>query len=387
MADEKEVKVKSKINYRKINDILKLSHKVLKVFYILMLIVGIYVILKVFQELNVFKIILDILGIIAPLFVGLIVAWLFNPIVSFLQKKGVKRVFGTIFVYLILLGIIGLILGTLLPILYDQIVNFASSIPNLLRNVEGFLDNFLDKFDRIDGIDIVTIKNNVLLEVETFGDKIVDTLPSMVIGIGKTLINGISTVGIGLIIGFFLLINSSNVGDTLTSLLPKKWRKDATDLSKMIDGTMRNYVVGIIIDAFVIFVICSIVFSLIGLRAPLLFAIFCAITNAIPYVGPYIGAVPALIVGFSISPTVGILTLIAIAVIQFFEGNFLQDYIMSKATKLHPVTIISGLLLFGHYWGIIGMALSTPIIGIFKQLWLFFDAKFDFFGLRGETSE
>ena len=71
MADEKEVKVKSKINYRKINDILKLSHKVLKVFYILMLIVGIYVILKVFQELNVFKIILDILGIIAPLFVGL----------------------------------------------------------------------------------------------------------------------------------------------------------------------------------------------------------------------------------------------------------------------------------------------------------------------------
>ena len=205
MADEKEVKVKSKINYRKINDILKLSHKVLKVFYILMLIVGIYVILKVFQELNVFKIILDILGIIAPLFVGLIVAWLFNPIVSFLQKKGVKRVFGTIFVYLILLGIIGLILGTLLPILYDQIVNFASSIPNLLRNVEGFLDNFLDKFDRIDGIDIVTIKNNVLLEVETFGDKIVDTLPSMVIGIGKTLINGISTVGIGLVIGFFLL--------------------------------------------------------------------------------------------------------------------------------------------------------------------------------------
>ena len=245
------------------------------------------------------------------------------------------------------------------------------------------MDNFLDKFDRIDGIDIVTIKNNVMLEVETFGDKIVDTLPSMVIGIGKTLINGISTVGIGLIIGFFLLINSSNVGDTLTSLLPKKWRKDTKTLLVSINGSLRSYLMGVIIDAIVIFIICSLVFSLVGLRAPLLFAVFCAITNVIPYVGPYIGAVPAVIVGFSMSPTIGILTTIAIIIIQFIEGNFLQEYIMSKTTKLHPVTIITGLLVFGHFWGIVGMVISTPIIAVIKQIYLFFDEKYDFFNSNG----
>ena len=129
----------------------------------------------------------------------------------------------------------------------------------------------------------------------------------------------------------------------------------------------------------VVFAICSVVFSLIGLRAPVLFALFCAITNVIPYVGPYIGAVPALIVGFAISPTVGLLTLIAIVIIQFVEGNFLQAMLMSKTTKLHPVTIIMGLLIFGHYWGIIGMVLSTPIIAVLKQIYLFFDEKYDFF--------
>ena len=120
---------------------------------------------------------------------------------------------------------------------------------------------------------------------------------------------------------------------------------------------------------------CGVVFSIIGLKAPLLFAIFCAITNVIPYIGPYIGAVPALIVGFSISPTVGLLTGASIIVIQFFEGNFLQEYIMSKTTKLHPVTIIIGLLIFGHFWGIIGMAISAPVIGILKIVFNFFDRK------------
>jgi predicted PurR-regulated permease PerM len=121
------------------------------------------------------------------------------------------------------------------------------------------------------------------------------------------------------------------------------------------------------------------VFSLIGLRAPLLFALFCAITNVIPYAGPYIGAVPALIVGFATSPTIGLLTLIAIVIIQFFEGNFLQEMIMSKTTKLHPVTIISGLLIFGHFWGIFGMVISTPLLAVVKQIYLFLDEKYDFF--------
>ncbi len=71
----------------------------------------------------------------------------------------------------------------------------------------------------------------------------------------------------------------------------------------------------------------------------------------------------------------GLLTTASIVVIQFFEGNFLQEYIMSKTTKLHPVTIIIGLLIFGHFWGIIGMAISAPVIGILKIVFNFFDRK------------
>ena len=85
-----------------------------------------------------------------------------------------------------------------------------------------------------------------------------------------------------------------------------------------------------------IFVVSSLGLWIVGLKAPLLFGLFCGLTNVIPYAGPYIGGAPAVIVGFSQSPTIGILTLVVIAVIQFLEGNFLQPVIMAKSTKLHP---------------------------------------------------
>ena len=103
--------------------------------------------------------------------------------------------------------------------------------------------------------------------------------------------------------------------------------------------------------------------------------------NVIPYLGPYIGGAPAVVVGLSQSTTIGITVLIAIAIIQFIEGNLLQTLIISKTTKLNPITIIIGLLVFGHFFGIIGLLLSTPIIGVLKVIYHYFDEKYDLFYL------
>ena len=241
------------------------------------------------------------------------------------------------------------------------------------------LDTLLDKLSGIDGIDITQIKSNIFSKLDPANTDYAGIVIENAGKIGQKLLSGLSTFGVGLIIGFFFLLSFENVGETLIGFVPKKHRKETEKLTNSINESLRNYLVGIAIDASVVFVICSIAFSLTGLRAPLLFAVFCAITNVIPFIGPYIGAIPALIVGFSMSPTIGLLTGLAIVIIQFFEGNFLQEMIMSKTTKLHPVTIIMGLLIFGHYWGMIGMVVSTPLIAIIKQIYTFFDEKYDFF--------
>lgn len=134
---------------------------------------------------------------------------------------------------------------------------------------------------------------------------------------------------------------------------------------------MKNFIQGTLIVSTIIFLVCSVGFWFAGLKAPVFFGLFCAITNIIPYIGPYIGAAPAVIVGYATSPLVGTVVLIICVAIQFIEGNFIQPLVMSKTMKLHPVTIIVGLLIFGYFFGIVGMIVSTPLMSIIKIILTF----------------
>ena len=128
---------------------------------------------------------------------------------------------------------------------------------------------------------------------------------------------------------------------------------------------------------FLLFIFQSITLAIAGLSSPMLFGMFCAVTNVIPYIGPYIGGIPAVIVGFTISPATGIFTLLAVVIAQFLESYFLNPIVMSKTMKLHPVTIMIGLLIFGHFFGILGMVLATPIISCIKIIFNFFNEKYE----------
>jgi predicted PurR-regulated permease PerM len=153
-------------------------------------------------------------------------------------------------------------------------------------------------------------------------------------------------------------------------------QKDVRDIFNEVNTAFRRFINGALADSTLVFIVSSIAFAIAGLKAPLLFGLFCGITNIIPYAGPYIGGAPAVIVAFSQSTSIGIFVLIALIIIQTLEGNFIQPLIMSKSARLHPVTVIIGLLIFGHFFGIIGMAISTPVIGACKALFLFFDEKY-----------
>ncbi len=365
-----------KLNVNNINIVIELVKKLLHITLILMLIIGIYAVTLIFKEWNVLSFVLTLLSILSPLFIGLIVSWLFDPIVVYLKKKGINRTLGSIIVYVVFLSFIALIINLIIPILYQQATDFIKTIPNVLDSLKVWLDNTLQRFDSIPQIDIEVVKQNIFDRVEEFALGITSNMPNTIINFVKSLMSGLGTVVIGLVIGFYLLISFDNV-DNLLAFLPKKSQKGTKDLLKAINGSLRGFVQGAILDCTLIFIVSSIAFMLVGLKAPLLFGLFCGLTNIIPYAGPYIGGAPAVVVAFSQGTPIGLLTLFSIILIQFIEGNFLQSLILSKTTKLHPVTIIMGLLIFGHFWGIIGMAVATPVIAALKTLLLFLDDRYD----------
>ena len=176
-----------------------------------------------------------------------------------------------------------------------------------------------------------------------------------------------------------MLIDFDSIQGHLLHLLPEKNRFEASMLIANISTEVRKSVNGTLLVALMVFVCDSLGFFVVGLQAPILFGLLCGITDLIPYVGPYIGGVVAVIVGFAQSPVIGMLTLIVAVIVQLVENNILQPIVMSKTMKLHPVTIIVGLLIFEHFFGIIGMILCTPCIALAKVVWKFFKDKYHLF--------
>lgn len=370
---------KNKINIKDVNEVVSLSKKILKIFLILSIVVGTYVVLILLKELKVFSVILTMLSVLTPFFIGLVVAWLFNPFVNMLERKGIKRILCVIITYLIILAIIALVVSLIIPLIYDQISDLSETVPSIIKNMQNIVNSIVDKFKKIDGIDSEVLKEKLLSGISSYGEDMYTSLPNIIVSFVKNFIMGIGTFFFGLIIGFFLLLGFKDVNDSIILVIPQKFHKSAKDLLGKINKTLRGYVNGALFDASIILVACAICFSIFGLKSAILLALFCAIMNVIPYAGPYIGAVPALLVGFSQSPSIGFAVLISIVVIQTIEGNILSPIVMSKTTNVKPVAIIIGLLVFGHFFGILGMILSTPIIGVGKVIFNFFDEKYHFF--------
>lgn len=363
----------------KINSLVLLGNKVFQILLVMLIVAGVYIGIKVLKELQIFPFILTILKLLLPLFIGLFIAWLLDPIVSKLKEKGIRRGFGTAICYIVFLGIVFLIVNALIPLLSEQINEFVSNtIPGIYDACRNWINNIFDKFNGIENFDANSMKLELFTKLESIATNLTSSLPAILVTFVTNLFSGVGTFAIGMIIGFYILLDFDKHVKLIYSLVPNHLQKDAYTLVKVVDEPLKRFVIGAIIDCSVVFIISFIGFAIIGLKAPLLFGLFCGITNVIPYAGPYIGGAPAVLVAFSQGTPTGIAVLIFIAVVQALEGNLFQPLIMSKTTELSPITIILGLLVFGHFFGIIGMVLATPIIGAVKGIISFFDSKYNF---------
>ena len=372
-----------KIDIENVNGVLSLTNKILKIAYILIVIIAIYAITLIGKEWNVFQFFLTVIRILAPLFVGIVIAWLFNPFVTWLQKRGVRRGIGTAVTYFLIFSILYVMMQAIIPMLIYQINDFVKTLPDIFNTVKIWIEDLFARAGNLINMDTKGVQQDIFREIEDFGTGLAKGLPQMTINFLTSAFSGAGVIVIGLIIGFYFLLTFDNASDSIFELVPKKYRKETKDLFHAVDTSLQRYVRGALIDCTAVFVVTSIGLWIVGLQSPLLFGLFCGITNIIPYAGPYIGGFPAVIVGFAEDPMIGLFTLLVIVVIQFVEGNFFQPLIMSKTTKLHPVTIMVGLLVFGHFWGILGMVVSTPIITSLKSIFMYFDEKYDIL----ETSE
>lgn len=366
------------VDFGKLNEGIRIGVNILKIVFILTIVSLVFICSKLLGDWGVLPFLGKILSIISPFFIGIVIAWLFDPFVTYLSKKGVNRILGTIFVYVIFLSFIYLLIRLMIPSISDQLNDLAQSVPTFINYLKDNIDAFFDNLNNGGDYNFTDIKIGIYDSINNLSKSLTVDLPTTIMNVITNIVSGGVNLLVGLLVGLYVLFDFDNVRKHLRSFIPKQYQKDTLDLLGRLNHNLRNYVLGTLLIMLILFVFQSVALSIAGLEAPMVFGLFCAITNVIPYVGPYIGGAPAVVVGLSISPMTGAFVLAAVVVAQFLESYFLQPVVMGKTMKLHPVTIMLGLLIFGHFFGIIGMILATPIISILKTIFQFFNEKYSF---------
>ena len=295
--------------------------------------------------------------------------------IKYLEKQKISRKLSTFIVYALFVLVLILLLLLVVPEFISQLRELIGQVPTFVTEIKDFIVNFFSKFKDSE-IDINTIQTNIITQLETFATNLTTNSLSGIVNTVTKILSSSATVILGLIIGLYFSLDFDKIQNHIKNIIPKKHKEDGNKLLHELNTMARGYVSGTLFTSLVVTFLTFIGLIISGIGSPLLFAIFCGITNIIPYFGPYIGGIPTIIVAFSISPMCGIIATITIVLVQTVEGNIINPIIVGKATDIHPITIVLGLLVFQHYFGIIGMIIATPVIGAIKILFNFFNDKY-----------
>ena len=366
------------IEDKKVSNLIQRTNKLVKLLYFLLIIGIILASIVIAKELRIVNFLISILKVLSPLFIGFVIAWLFNPIIKKINDAGIPKILSTLIVYFIFVTFIVVFVRIFIPVLYKQLNDLVVSLPNILDKISLAFERVMNKFS-MDGIDLSNVVKNISASLKEYTLNITSSMPKHLVNFIISFFSGLGTIMLSLVVGIYMSFDFDNISVQFLKLIPEKHREEIKELLTNIGTEVRKTVNGTLLVALMVLVCDTVAFTAIGLESPLLFGVLCGLTDLIPYIGPYIGGAAAVIVGFSMSTPIGIATLIACITVQLVENYILQPVVMSKAIELNPVIIIVGLLIFGHFFGVIGMVLATPILALLKVIYEFVKKKFNLF--------
>jgi predicted PurR-regulated permease PerM len=236
-------------------------------------------------------------------------------------------------------------------------------MPNYVERIQVYFHELIIRYNHSDFP--IAIRNTI----ETSVYKI----EGYITGLTQSAISSITSIFdfffdfiIGAVLAFYVLKDIKMFKQISISLVPRKSRDWVLDVLRDIDMILSGFIRGQVLIAIILSVITSTGLKIIGMRYFLLLGIIAGFGEIIPYFGPILGIIPAIIAAFIIKPISAFWVIILYFILQQFEGAILSPKIMGSRVGLHPVIVILSVLIGGKFFGIIGLIFAVPIAGIIK---------------------
>jgi len=305
---------------------------------------------------------------------GFAIAYFLNPFMVFIERKTkIKRAFSLVIIYLAFLGVIALILIIIIPRIVDSAKDIISNMPTYLKEADQWLNDFLSKLEPYDEHGITQfVKDNIRDIGEQIGsllDLSIKNIVTRAIDVTTIVIKFI----IGIIISVYMLYDKESFIRSgkrlLIAIFRQRRAQRIINFAKEVNSIFKRFIIGKTIDSLIIGIICFLGLLILGIPYAPLISVIVGVTNMIPYFGPFIGAIPAVVITlFTSKPIMALWVLIFIFLLQQFDGWYLGPKILGDRLGLKPFWVILAIVVGGGAFGIVGMFLGVPTMAVIKLL-------------------
>ncbi len=304
------------------------------------------IILRVIVTLLVLWFLYVIRDVIWLFLIAIIITAALNPVIKSVQKfLRAQRGFSVVYVYVLFFMALASLIAFIGPLLAEQFEQLGRELPQ-----------FIEQFTS----DNMTIPQNI-----SFGDvsqkfvQLMNNPFSTTVGFLTTVISIVAVISMS----FYMSLEEDGLKKSLLVITPKKHVEYISSLINRIQENFGRWMVGQVITMVFVGVLYYIALTLLGIPYAPVLAIIGGLLEIIPYFGPIIASIPAILFGVMVDPMIGAMAAVAYFVINMIENHFLIPKIMNKAVGLNPVLIILALLIGGKIAGVVGIFLAVPIAG------------------------
>jgi len=357
----------------------------------------VYGVVMILASAIIFKMIIDIdktkawvgqvLGMLSPFIFGTLLAYILNPMVHvfyrLIQKlcdkakwklrHGLHTGLAIMITYTIVIGLILIMLRYVLPEIAENFGDFVNNfIPNAYNSFLLLLNELQERFPEIDIAALTKPLTDTLPDmISTARDMATNMVPA-IYTLSMSIASWIVNLLITIIVSVYILYDKRRLMHgcwrLIYAFLPKKYIPACQEILTECNRLFSSFVVGKFIDSTIIGVLCFILMSIMRLPYVLLISIVVGVTNMIPYFGPFIGAIPGILILLFISPLQSFAFAILILCLQQFDGLILGPKILGNSTGMKPLWIIFAITVGGSIAGVIGMFLGVPVVAVISYL-------------------
>lgn len=359
------------IGNRFISDDKKIKINNKKIFKVLSLLIGAYIIIRIFQKNNF------LYDIFTTLIMSIILAYAFNPIIDKLESKNINRRNGILILYLSIIAIFFIFSFLIIPKSGTEIKRLINNFPRYLDQASNMMDDLYTKYystmgglpPLFQGVEEIVMENIVRLE-----NVIINGLEGFVgsiMGVASKLVNIILTP----ILTYYFLVDKKYFKEKLINMIPEKHKKDTIMLSKKVDTSLNLFIRGRLLMSLYVGVATTIMLLIVGVDFAIVIGFITGFADIIPYIGPLLGYIPAVFFAAISNPIKIIWVSIFFLFIQWAENNILAPKIIGDSMDIHPLTILLSIIIGGGIFGVLGMILSVPVVAIIKIILSFIIEK------------